>query len=99
MLYRLARPMRRSGTSMSYFQQRIPFDVKARASAVRLDIPVGDETVSITIAPRADALRFSLRTRDPAETKIRHAIAAAYIERVWQALRRDRPMKLTHREA
>ncbi|HEX3919186.1 MAG TPA: hypothetical protein VHW60_17760 [Caulobacteraceae bacterium] len=45
------------------------------------------------------SVRFSLRSRDPTEVKTRQAGAAAYLERTWQALRRDRPVVLTNRDA
>jgi integrase len=46
-----------------------------------------------------EAIRCSLRTRDPSEVKLRQAAAAAYVENVWQALRRDRPVMLSNRDA
>jgi hypothetical protein len=89
MLYRLVRPVKRPRSSNSYFVQRIPADVKARAVGVSLAIPLGQDTLSITIAPKAESIRFSLRTRDPAEVKIRQGIAAAYLETAWLALRQS----------
>ncbi len=44
-------------------------------------------------------MRFSLRTRDPGEAKIRTAQAAAYLETVWTALRASAPVTLSHRQA
>jgi hypothetical protein len=99
MLLRLVRPLKRPGSSMPYFVQRIPADVKARAIGLALAIPIGDHIHPVTITPATRAIRISLRTRDPAETKIRQAHAAAYVETLWQALRRDRPISLTHRQA
>jgi len=99
MLFRLVRPVKRSNSSMSQFVQRIPKDVRERAVGRSLSIPIGSETVHLTISPHANAVRFSLRTRDPSETKRRQAEAAAYLETVWQALREDSPVPLTHRQA
>ncbi len=99
MLFRLVRPVKRSNSSMSQFVQRIPNDVRERAVGRSLAIPIGSETVQLTISPHAEAIRFSLRTRDPSETKRRQAEAAAYLETVWQALRENSPIPLTYRQA
>jgi hypothetical protein len=89
MLFRLVRPVKRFGSSMSYYQQRIPADVRARAIGRKLAIPIGDQIHRFVVTAQAPSVRFSLRTRDPTETKIRQAKAAAYMEGVWRALRED----------
>lgn len=106
MLYRLVRPMRRSGSSAIQFVQRIPADVRPRAIGRTLNIPLlprvagaGGETVRVTITPKMPAIRFSLRSHDPALVKLRQASAAAYLETVWQAFRRDKPVMLSNRDA
>jgi len=59
---------------------------------MKLAIPFGDgEYRHLTISPKADALRFSLRTRDPATAKIRHASVVGYLETVWKGLRATEP--------
>jgi integrase len=100
MLFRLVRPVRRSDSSKEQFLQRIPKDLLARAARLSLSIPLdSNTTVHLTISPKAEAVRFSLRTRDPSETKTRHARATAYLETVWRALRQDAPIPLTNRQA
>lgn len=99
MLFRLVRPMRRKDSRIAYFTQRIPADVKDRVVGRKLDVPVGGETVSITVSPVARIVRLSLRTADPAEAKIRQGTIAAYLETVWVALRQDAPLPLTFRQA
>lgn len=99
MLFRLVRPMLRKGSSNHYFVQRIPTDVRNNASGLRLRVPCGGETVCVRITPQTKALRFSLRTSDPGEAKARQGEVAAYLERVWRALRTDAPVPLTHRQA
>lgn len=99
MLFRLVRPVKRSGSTKRQFLQRIPKDVQARAAGLALSIPMGSDTHLLTISPRAEAIRFSLGTGDPSEAKTRNAEAGAYLERVWQALRQDAPIPLNHREA
>lgn len=99
MLLRLVRPMRRKGSRIPYFTQRIPSDLKARSAGVKLALPIGDDTVPITISPKAQAVKVSLRTDNPGEAKIRQAAIAAYLETVWRALREDSPIPLTNRQA
>ncbi|HEY5305944.1 MAG TPA: tyrosine-type recombinase/integrase [Pseudolabrys sp.] len=66
---------------------------------LKLSIPVGDETQTVIITARAQTVRLSLRTDDPAEVKARLAAVDAYLENVWRALREDAPVSLTHRQA
>lgn len=99
MLYRLVRPMKRSGSSIPQFVQRIPADVRSRAIGRTITLPLGDESVSIKVTERMAAVRFSLRTGNPAEAKIRQGIAAAGLETVWCALRGPAPVFLTNRDA
>ena len=99
MLFRLVRPMRRRGSRNVYFMQRIPADVKARAAGLRLNLPIGTETVPFAISSKTNFVKVSLRTFDPSEGKVRHAATAGYLETVWRALREDAPIPLTHREA
>src|SRR5258706_16388868 len=98
MLIRLVRPMKRKGVSQRYFVQRIPADVKSRAAGMTLLVPMGDSLASVKITDKMAAVRVSLRTADASEAKIRQAIAAAHLERVWTALR-EKPRTLTQKEA
>ena len=100
MLFRLVRPLKRPGTTMGHFVQRIPADVKTRATGRKLLMPVGGASVPITVKPQADAIRLSLRTRDPTETKVRQARKWRHTwETVWQALRASGAIALTHSQA
>lgn len=99
MLFRVVRPMKRDGSRIPIFVQRIPVDVMSRAVGTRLAIPLGDGFTFVTVSTRAQSVRFSLRTTDPSQAKTRQAIAAAYLEGVWTALREDAPAKLSHRQA
>jgi len=99
MLYRLVRPVKRSGSSFPQFVQRIPTDVRRHAIGRTITFALGSETTAVTITPTMGAIRFSLRTRDPGEAKIRQAQAAAKLETVWTALRSAQPVTLSHREA
>lgn len=99
MLFRLVRPVKRTGSRHRYFVRRIPSDVKGKTAGLRLSIPVGDQTQVVIITPRAQSIRLSLRTDDPAEVKARLAQVDAYLENIWRALRDDAPVSLTHRQA
>ena len=99
MLFRVVRPVRRKGSRVPYFVQRIPADVKARAAGIKLTIPLGDSFHRVALRAGANDIRFSLRTADPSEAKVRHAVVAAHLETVWRALRERSPASLTHRQA
>ena len=100
MLFRLVSPVKRSGSSIPYFVQRIPADVRSRAVGRLLEIPCGNSTVAVRVSPKMQAVRFSLRTANSSEVKRRQAEAAHYLEGVWTALRSaDSPVRLAHRQA
>jgi len=90
MLFRLVRPMKRSGSSKAQFTRRIPTDLKARVIGMKLRFPLGDGFVDVTISPKAQDIRFSLRTSHPPDVKTRTAIAQAYLESVWESVRNAR---------
>jgi hypothetical protein len=100
MLFRLVRPMKRSGSDIPQFVQRIPADVRPRAVGRTLDVPLDDAgTARVHVTPTMASVRFSLRTRDAVKVKVRQAAASAYLTRVWEALRRDNPVMLSNRHA
>lgn len=92
--------MKRPGSENLQFAQRIPADIRPRAIGQTLAIPCGPKTVKIAINPKTESIRFSLGTRDPAEAKIRQALAIAYLGTVWKALREAAaPVDLTNKQA
>jgi hypothetical protein len=99
MLFRMVRPVKRSGSRNRQFVRRIPADVRSKATGLKLSVPVGGQTQIIIISSRAQSVRLSLRTDDPSEVKARLAAVDAYLENVWSALREDTPVSLTHRQA
>lgn len=98
MLFRLVRPVRRSDTRNPQFVLRIPTDLKSRLAGMNVEVPLGSEFVSIKITDKAQAIRFSLRTADPAEAKRRQAIAVAHLEGLFSSLRTDAQTRLTHKQ-
>jgi len=93
----MPRPMKRTGSSLHQFVQRIPADVKSKVRGTQLSIPVGDVIVPVTISEKAQDVRVSLRTRDPQEARARQAAVVAYLEGVWRAVR-EGPRRLTHKQ-
>jgi hypothetical protein len=91
--------MKRKSSRSAYFVQRIPADIKSKIIGQRLAIPFGDSVKFVTPTTRAQSISFSLRTDDPARVKILQATIAAHLEAVWQALREDAPIKLSHKQA
>ena len=98
MLFRLVRPMRRKGSRNEYFQQRIPADVKRAAVGRALEFYVAGETVRVAITEQSNAIKFSLRSSDPADVKVRQADAVRQAELYWKALRQNEPITLSHRQ-
>jgi hypothetical protein len=100
MLFRTVRPMRRDCSRNQYFNRRVPADVRRTLSGPKtLHVPLADKTVPVTITASTAFVKFSLRTREPAEVKARNAAADAYLEGVWQAFRQAAPLRLTNEQA
>lgn len=98
MLYRLVRPMQRSGSRIPQFVKRIPADIRDRLLGRTLAIPLGDETLYLKVSPKADSIRFSLRTDSPSTAKVRQAEVLAYLEQAFAAVRNNRPVALTRKQ-
>jgi hypothetical protein len=99
MLLRLPRPAKRSDSSVQQFKQRIPADVRPVAVGRVLSVRLGSDTTHITITPGMAMVRFSLKTRDPSEAKVRHGQAASAVEQLYATLRNSRPVTLSHKQA
>lgn len=87
MVLRMARPTTRVGSSIVQFRQRVPADLRGKTEALILVVPVGDGEATVRLSVRSETIQFSLGTRDPAEARARHKIAASHVEGVWAALR------------
>ncbi len=100
MLFRLVSPVKRSGTENRQFVQRIPQAIRAKAVGRTFKIELADEEfVTVIISHRTQTVRFSLRTSNASEAKRRQARAAAALERIWESLRDNEPVTLSHRQA
>ena len=91
--------MFRKNSSIPYFVQRIPTDVRDKSVGVTLFLPVGEKTVQRVISQKAEVVKVSLGTRDPSEAKVRQGELAAYLEGVWQRLRNDKQQRLTFKQS
>lgn len=63
--------MKRPDSRFVQFEKRIPASVRDLAVGRTLAVPLGAETILITITPRMEAVRLSLRTTDPGEAQAR----------------------------
>lgn len=97
MLFRIVRRMKRATTSALQFVQRIPADIKPLAVGRTLHLQVTDDPlVPVLITAKSQSVRFSLRTSNAAEAKVRKAAA---LTKIWTALRASAPVNLTNRQA
>jgi hypothetical protein len=101
MVLSMARPTRRSGSNNCYFRKRVPADVlrMARGQSVVFKFPgeqPGEPEV-VSMATIAPIIQVSLRTRDPALTRLRHGLALSQFERICEAFRKG-PQPLTQRQ-
>lgn len=77
-------PLLRNGVYQ--IRVRVPSDVADKAKGTLVQVPIGDSSAFVKVTTHAAC---SLKTRDPAEGRIRHAEALAALERHWDFLRRD----------
>jgi integrase len=90
--------VKRPGSSIPQFIKRVPIEIRDQMIGRKLLIPLGEGTVTATV-DKQGVIRFSLGTRDPSEAKGRQADALAYLERVFEAERHNRPVELSRRHA
>lgn len=76
----MAAPWRHPKTGMLYLRQRTPSDLLPAMKGRKIDLPIGSETVAVTIS---DVVQVSLGTKDPREAKTRHALADARLRTFW----------------
>ncbi|GEO99928.1 hypothetical protein GCM10007887_23110 [Methylobacterium haplocladii] len=93
----MPRPMKRPGSTVHQFVQRIPADVIDKVRGMTLTIPVGETVVVRQVSSTTPDVRVSLGTRDGNEAKQRQAIVTGYLQGVWRAVR-EGPRRLTHKE-
>lgn len=94
MVLRTARPTKNPKNGRGHFRVRIPRDVLAKARGLRVAFPEEAGGSVITIGPRADHVKASLRTSDTGTIRERHGAAFAHVEKLWAALR-EGPRHLT----
>lgn len=94
MVLRMARSMKRSGSASNQFTRRRPADLKARFAGRTFPfrLPSGnlDQPDIIVRAKAGEHISFSLQTADVSLAKLGDASAAAQVEALLKAERRDR---------
>lgn len=82
MSLRIARPWKHPRSGVYHLRQRTPSDLLQRLRGQSVTLPIGEASASLTVGPIVQA---SLRTKDPREAKVRHAIADGVLKRFWHA--------------
>jgi hypothetical protein len=98
MVFRMSRPTRRKGSRFPQFKDRVPADLVHRIDGRTLVVPVGEMSVPVRLTAKTRIIQFSLRTSDPHEVRVRHAVASAHVESFWAAMR-EGPARLSQRQA
>lgn len=98
MRFRLVRPMVSKNSASASFIKRIPADVKPLLVGKSLTIPLAGAAITFPVTSSTQSLRFSLRTSDPLEVRVRHAETLAYVEQLFENIRSGRVVELTHRQ-
>ncbi|WP_409564504.1 DUF6538 domain-containing protein [Methylobacterium sp. J-088] len=80
MSFRIARPWKDPKSGVYHLRQRTPADLVARLKGGTIRLPIGEAWASITVGSIVQA---SLRTKEPREAKVRHAIADGALKRIW----------------
>jgi integrase len=93
------KPHQRRGSAVPQLVARIPTDVRDQAIGRTVTINLGGDVVRVMITPAMQALRLSLRTKNPAEARARHREVVAQLSTIWDGLRVTAPPRLSHRQA
>ncbi|SFG63143.1 DUF6538 domain-containing protein [Methylobacterium gossipiicola] len=89
-----ARPWKDPKTGVYHIRQRTPRDLLVRVKGQTVSLPVGDTFVSVKVG---DVVQASLRTKEAAEARTRHAVADGALKRFWEAQKAG-PVSLTQRQ-
>nr|WP_306426616.1 DUF6538 domain-containing protein [Methylobacterium soli] len=76
-----ARPWKDPKTGVYHLRQRTPRDLLARLKGQTVALPVGDAFVKVKVG---DIVQASLRTKEAAEARSRHAVADGALKRFWE---------------
>jgi len=87
--------VQRNGSRFQQFAKRVPADLVERLAGKKLYVPLEEQTSAVTV-PKHGTIRFSLRTDQPSEVRVRQATALAYLEKVFKAARAGAAIPLSH---
>ena len=94
MIIAMSRPWRNPATGVLYYRSRLPADVKDAVAGQRVTVDVAGESSTVRLAP---IVKVSLRTKDNAAARLRHASVQAQIEQRWAAARTG-AVSLSHQD-
>ena len=80
MSFSIARPWKDPKSGVYHLRQRTPADLVARLKGRTVRLPIGEAWTLVTVGAIVQA---SLRTKEPREAKVRHAIADGALKRIW----------------
>ncbi|GAB6842121.1 hypothetical protein HNR00_004003 [Methylorubrum rhodinum] len=89
-----ARPWKGPDTGVYHLRQRTPRDLLPRLKGQKVALPVGDAFVTVGVG---EVVQASLRTKDTAEARSRHAVADGALKRFWET-KRSGPTRLNQRQ-
>ncbi len=95
MVLKMASPWKDPKTGILFLRVRVPTDLVTIVKGQIVSVPVGNGVVQ---AKAGDAVKVSLRTRDPREAKTRFATALTTLNSYWDAVRKG-PQKLSQKDA
>jgi integrase len=94
MIVAMSRPWRNPATGVLYYRGRLPADLKKTVAGQKLMIDVAGEPSTVKLVP---IFKISLRTKDSAEARLRHASVQSQLLQRWAAARKG-AVSLSHRE-
>lgn len=81
---KMPQPWKDPKRGVYHLRQRTPSDLLSKLKGQTVTLPVGEASVRVTIGP---IVQISLRTKEPAIAKVRHAIADGALKGFWHCHR------------
>ncbi|MCF1708724.1 site-specific integrase [Tabrizicola sp. J26] len=98
-MVKMQTPWKHPDTGTFYYRQRVPVDVAPIVEGQRIDLSIGEERVTASVAK--GMVKLSLRTKLVREAKDRHQTVAYALSEAWTRARKagaNGLVDLTHRE-
>jgi len=94
MALKMARPIQLKPGGPYHLKERVPIDLTKKVKGIKISLPIGDKSARVLAG---EFVQVSLRTKDKAEARERHATADAALRRFWEAQRQG-PKALSHKQ-